>query len=284
MRALAEFIMRGRVQASAVALVGSIVPFLSPATVGLVCLRKGGVEASIVALWSAMPILISYYLGQTQPFLAVISVVSLLHVIAVATVLRVTRSWALSLMVLIALGAVLAGLARFSFHADFALMLLELENIFQTASQQLDEDLVSPSPSNIVAAMAWIVVLSGLVGLVLARWWQALLFNPGGFQEEFHNIRLDTKSTAVSVIIVCVGLSALAEYQLWLQLAIVPLLVSGLSTLHYAVKLKGFGSHWLVLVYIGLILGSLTAGLLAAVGAADSVLNLRARLSGNTTA
>ena len=144
--------------------------------------------------------------------------------------------------------------------------------------------MVSPSPSNIVAAMAWIVVLSGLVGLVLARWWQALLFNPGGFQEEFHNIRLDKKSTAVSVIIVCVGLSALAEYQLWLQLAIVPLLVSGLSTLHYAVKLKGFGSHWLVLVYIGLILGSLTAGLLAAVGAADSVLNLRARLSRNTTA
>lgn len=92
MRALAEFIMRGRLQASAVALVGSVVPFLSPATVGLVTLRKGGSEAFIVALWSAMPIVVSYHIGQTSPFLAVISVASLVHVIAVATVLKVTRA------------------------------------------------------------------------------------------------------------------------------------------------------------------------------------------------
>ena len=282
MRALAEFIMRGRLQASAVALVGSVVPFLSPATVGLVTLRKGGSEAFIVALWSAMPIVVSYHIGQTSPFLAVISVASLVHVIAVATVLKVTRAWTLSLLVLIALGVVLAGLARIVFQADFATLLSDLDEIFQAASKQLDESLDSPSASSILAAMGWIIALSSLVGLVLARWWQALLFNPGGFQEEFHNIRLDKKSAAVCVMLVCAGLSVLADYQLWLQLAIIPLLVGGLSVLHCAVKLKGFGSHWLVLVYVGLLLGPFTPGLLAAVGAADSVLNLRARLSGNS--
>jgi len=283
LRALAEFIMRGRLQASAVALVGSVIPFLSPATVGLVTLRKGGVEASIVALWSAMPIVVSYYTGQSNSFLAVVSIASLVHIIAVAAVLKVTRAWNLSLLVALALSIILAVGARIGFQSDFDALVSDLDEMFQTASQQLDETLVSPGHSNILGAMAWIIALSGLVGLALARWWQALLFNPGGFQEEFHNIRLDKKSAAICVITVSVGFSVLAQHQLWMQLAIVPLVVAGLSVLHYLVKRKGWAGYWLVLVYVGLVLGPFTPGL-AAVGAVDSVLNIRARLSHNTDA
>ena len=38
---LASFVMRGQLHAYVVAAVGNAVPFISPATVGLVSLRKG---------------------------------------------------------------------------------------------------------------------------------------------------------------------------------------------------------------------------------------------------
>jgi len=57
MRALAEFIMRGRVQAIGVAIVGILLPFFlwfGVAAVGLVVLRKGGSEAFVVLGWGLL--------------------------------------------------------------------------------------------------------------------------------------------------------------------------------------------------------------------------------------
>ena len=44
MRALAEFIMRGRVQACLVALVGVVVPLVGPAAIGLVTVTEGSFD------------------------------------------------------------------------------------------------------------------------------------------------------------------------------------------------------------------------------------------------
>lgn len=60
MRALAEFIMRGRPQACLVALVGVIVPLIGPASVGLVTLRKGSFEGALVALWATLPFFVLF--------------------------------------------------------------------------------------------------------------------------------------------------------------------------------------------------------------------------------
>lgn len=70
----------------------------------------------------------------------------------------------------------------------------------------------------------------------------------------------------------------LSDFQFWLQLASIPLIVCGLSLLHYTVKARKAGGHWLVLIYLGVFLGPVMSGLLVALGAIDSVLNLRARL------
>lgn len=48
MRALAEFIVRGRLQAALVALFGSLVPLVSPAAISLVTLNKGLSEGKSV--------------------------------------------------------------------------------------------------------------------------------------------------------------------------------------------------------------------------------------------
>ena len=278
MRALAEFIMRGRVQACLVALVGVVVPLVGPAAIGLVTLRKGNAEGVLVTLWASLPFVVSYFAGQSSPFVAVMSILALVNILLVANVLRVTASWGLTLVSNVGVAVVLATIAGLVFQNDLTVLMLDLTEIVTNASQQLEQDFVLPPPSGVLAWVAWMTAFSALVGLVVARWWQALLFNPGGFQHEFQGIRLEPKVALGCCILIILGFTVLSDFQFWLQLASIPLIVCGLSLLHFTVKARKAGGHWLVLIYLGVFLGPVMSGLLVALGAIDSVLNLRARL------
>ena len=278
MRTLAEFIMRGRAQACLVALLGVLVPLIGPAAVGLVTLRKGSFEGALVTLWASLPFVVSYFAGQSSPFIAVMSILALANTLIVANVLRGTASWSLALVsdVCVAVGfVVVAGVV---FQTDLGVMMSDLTELFVSVSEQLEKDYVMPDTSSVLAWVAWMTALSALVGVVVARWWQALLFNPGGFQQEFQGIRLESKVGLGCLLLVILGFTLLSEFQFWLQLASIPLIVCGLSLLHYTAKVKKAGGYWLVLMYLGLFLGPVMSGLLVALGAIDSVLNLRARL------
>jgi uncharacterized protein YybS (DUF2232 family) len=157
-------------------------------------------------------------------------------------------------------------------------MMTDLTELFVSVSEQLEKDYVMPDTSGVLAWVAWMTAFSALLGVVVARWWQALLFNPGGFQQEFQGIRLESKVGLGCLLLVILGFTLLSEFQFWLQLASIPLIVCGLSLLHYTAKVKKAGGYWLVLMYLGLFLGPVMSGLLVALGAIDSVLNLRARL------
>ena len=278
MRSLAEFIMRGRAQACLVALLGVLVPLIGPAAVGLVTLRKGSFEGALVTLWASLPFVVSYFAGQSSPFIAVMSILALANTLIVANVLRGTASWSLALVsdVCVAVGfVVVAGVV---FQTDLSVMMSDLTELFVSVSEQLEKDYVMPDTSGVLAWVAWMTAFSALLGVVVARWWQALLFNPGGFQQEFQGIRLESKVGLGCLLLVILGFTLLSEFQFWLQLASIPLIVCGLSLLHYTAKVKKAGGYWLVLMYLGLFLGPVMSGLLVALGAIDSVLNLRARL------
>lgn len=278
MRTLAEFIMRGRAQACLVALLGVLVPLIGPAAVGLVTLRKGSFEGALVTLWASLPFVVSYFAGQSSPFIAVMSILALANTLIVASVLRGTASWSLALVsdVCVAVGfVVVAGVV---FRIDLGVMMSDLTELFVSVSEQLEKDYVMPDTSGVLAWVAWMTAFSALLGVVVARWWQALLFNPGGFQQEFQGIRLESKVGLGCLLLVILGFTLLSEFQFWLQLASIPLIVCGLSLLHYTAKVKKAGGYWLVLMYLGLFLGPVMSGLLVALGAIDSVLNLRARL------
>jgi len=270
--------MRGRAQACLVALLGVLVPLIGPAAVGLVTLRKGSVEGALVALWASLPFVVSYFAGQSSPFVAVMSILALANTLIVANVLRGTASWSLALVsdVCVAVGfVVVAGVV---FQTDLGVMMSDLTELFVSVSEQLEKDYVMPDTSSVLAWVAWMTAFSALFGVVVARWWQALLFNPGGFQQEFQGIRLESKVGLGCLLLVILGFTLLSEFQFWLQLASIPLIVCGLSLLHYTAKVKKAGGYWLVLMYLGLFLGPVMSGLLVALGAIDSVLNLRARL------
>ena len=270
--------MRGRAQACLVALLGVLVPLIGPAAVGLVTLRKGSVEGALVALWASLPFVVSYFAGQSSPFVAVMSILALANTLIVANVLRGTASWSLALVsdVCVAVGLVIV--AGVVFRTDLGVMMSDLTELFVSVSEQLEKDYVMPDTSSVLAWVAWMTAFSALLGVVVARWWQALLFNPGGFQQEFQGIRLESKVGLGCLLLVILGFTLLSEFQFWLQLASIPLIVCGLSLLHYTAKVKKAGGYWLVLMYLGLFLGPVMSGLLVALGAIDSVLNLRARL------
>lgn len=270
--------MRGRAQACLVALLGVLVPLIGPAAVGLVTLRKGSVEGALVALWASLPFVVSYFAGQSSPFVAVMSILALANTLIVANVLRGTASWSLALVSDVCVAVGLVVVAGVVFRTDLGVMMSDLTELFVSVSEQLEKDYVMPDTSGVLAWVAWMTAFSALLGVVVARWWQALLFNPGGFQQEFQGIRLESKVGLGCLLLVILGFTLLSEFQFWLQLASIPLIVCGLSLLHYTAKVKKAGGYWLVLMYLGLFLGPVMSGLLVALGAIDSVLNLRARL------
>jgi len=267
-------------QACLVGVFGSLLPFVSVSTIGLVTLRKGAAEGFIVSLWVILPLLLSYMISASSPFMAVVSGVALINMALVANAHRVTADWNFSLGIATLSGVVLVCLAALLFQAEMNDFVNELEEMLATASEQSGQTMLVLTRNGFLAFVAWVVIFNTVIGLVLARWWQALLYNPGGFQEEFHMLRLSPKLSLVCLSIFIAGLALGGNYQLWLRLASIPLLIGGLAIVHYVVQHKSFSLWVLVGMYLGLFLfGPLLMVLLGALGAADSVMNFRTRLA-----
>ena len=282
MRALAEFIVRGRAQACAVGLLGNLFPFISPATIGLVTLRKGSVEGLLVALWAVLPLIVTIYISDSSPLLTAVSVASLFMMVVSANVLTWSVSWSWTMLSSVVVGGLIAGGLGFVLSDDVELLVAEIGEIIakMDAEPSSEREVLVPGRQFMLGLIAWVLALSSIVSLLLSRWWQALLFNPGGFQEEFHSLRLSNQLAVAVLIAVVAGFYLPTEYRPWAQLAAIPLLLSGVALIHHVVKTLQLGGQWLVLMYFGLIVFSPTTGaLLIGLAFSDSMLNLRSRLA-----
>lgn len=255
MRALAEFIMRGRAQAAMVALLGAFVPFVSPSTVALVSLRRGGLDGSFVIAWAMLPVIVMTAVSPETLPMAFYSLCVLVAVIGAALVLRSQSDWSVSVLGLVVLAAT-GGLVFGVTFPEFNAQLVEELNRVQSETQaQLQEqgseltDQVNITATLVAGLMAALVGFNALLALVIGRWWQALLYNPGGFREEFHQFRLSKTQS-----LVCFGVAAIcvtrANWLFWGLLAALPLFLVCAATVHNRVYAKGWGLPWLVLFYL----------------------------------
>ena len=112
--------------------------------------------------------------------------------------------------------------------------------------------------------------------MLLARYWQAALYNPGGFGQEFKRLRLP------AVIVFPLVFSMLLAPSLGIQAAIltpvcsVPLVFAGLAVVHGLVAKYRSGNFWLIGLYIGIVLFTqLTYPLLMVLAIVDSVFDFR---------
>lgn len=277
LRGLAEYSMSGRRQAVTVALLFGLLPMfnlLSGAVVALVTLRKGWQEGFLVLLWALLPAGLQLLLGDASP------VFMLCAALMTAQLLRTSSSWPKVLMLMTALGL----LTQLSLSVQPAYVAQVTQVIDQMMAegktlQLADAGQMSSATVEDVVAMllqfygSYHIVIFA-VCLILGRHWQALLYNPGGFRQEFHALRLDPRFAGLLLALLLAGELGLAPLNAWVPLFCMAPLLNGLALIHHVVAQRKSGMNWLILAYLAALL---MAPAIILLGFADSFANIRKR-------
>lgn len=284
MRGLASFAMNGRFRALLLALVTAsnlLFAWIAAAVVALVTLRKGGQEGLWLLLWASLPGLVLAQLTGDSSALALILGTALL-----AQVLRATVNMALTALLSAAVAA-LTGVLLLGFGEP---MLDEMSRMFARFSATLEEQARSDNGGALALQAPSRVQLAGMMGavngvlsflcLALARYWQAALYNPGGFGEEIRALRLPP------ALVWVLGIGALAiaaldlQWRSWGAALLLPLTIAGFALLHARARYRGQGNFWLGGIYGAWL--AFDAAKLALVGLVlvDALLDFRRRWVG----
>ncbi|MFJ4345815.1 hypothetical protein [Pseudomonas sp. NPDC089401] len=283
MRALASFIMRGRVQATLVVVISAVLPllfWLSAAAGSLVLLRRGFKDASTVIAGGLLAGLAVWFMGDPITFMVIAGALGL------AALLRAEHPWS-RVLVASAMFAVV-----FSLVLDMALAQTfdVLAKAFAEAMPQVDGqpvlsgELIRPV---LVASTAVTVQLFSVLALVLARYWQAALYNPGGFGREFRALKLPKQTTAVLVAVMVVAPFIGSQFIILASASSLVLVLAGIALMHGLVAQGRLAGFWLVGMYVTLpLIMQLIYPLLMVLAIVDSLIDFRGRKSppGNDSA
>ncbi|AGA34895.1 membrane protein, putative [Thioalkalivibrio nitratireducens DSM 14787] len=296
MRVLADFAMQGRWRAvgsvAALGALGVFVPpvaILSGAVVGLVALRLGIGQALFVAGFGSLFLgAVVFALTGGSPLVGVFAgLAQWLPVAAMGEVLRQSVSWRVTLSVAAVVAGALVLTARLvvpdlesAWVAVGVQMLAPFIEANGTQAEDLEGVLVQVAPF-LTGLLAGIFLLSMVLSLVIARYWQALLYNPGAFGTEFRALQLGPGPALAMVGLALAG--QLLATPLALELAFilaVLFFLQGLAVMHGLTHARSMNAFWLVGLYVLLVLALPQMFLLiTALGAVDGVTRLRERLA-----
>ena len=249
MRGLAEFVMRGRWQALAVALMGSVLVVAAPfsaAAVALVTMGRGARDGAWVVLWALLPALILGWVSGDYG-----TGWLLLAVCAAAAGLAQTVSLSLALVAVAPVSA-LGGLALLTFNSGFLDALLSLFDTWIEALQAGDNplEMVRPTLGQVAGLMAVGNALMASLCVLLGRYWQSELYKPGAFGEEFRALKLPSVWVVVLVVVTVVGAMSSGEWAAWSALAGIPVTVCGFALLHSIARDRKLGGGFLTVSYV----------------------------------
>lgn len=272
MRGLAEFVMTGRKQAIMAVLLLGLIPLvnlMNPVIVGLVMLRKGVNEAGVILAWAILPVGAWALAGDIVPLIMLIGISGL------ALLLRETESWEFTLLAAIAIGVAVEVYLRVR-PAMLDLMFQQLGPYLE--SNDLQGMQIEDFREVVTSFIGSVYMFLAVVLLMLSRWMQAALFNPGGFKQEFHQLRIKQK-----VALLLMALVALANFDVvipssWVLYLVLPLIFSGVALIHAVVAKKKLSSTWLVVFYV-VIMFPLVVQLLVLLALIDSWYDFRTRLT-----
>jgi hypothetical protein len=271
MRGLAEFVMTGRKQAIIAAGLLGLIPLinlLSPAVVGIVMLRKGLQEATFVFIWGALPLVVWAMLGDIVPLVLLFGITGL------TWLLRETESWEFTFLAAIAIGLAIEIYLRLQ-PAVLDVVFQQLQPYFQQNNLQgMEIEQIRETMTTIIGS---VYMFLSIVLTMLARWMQASLFNPGGFQSEIHQLRIKQK-----VALILLGFMLLCSFgilipQAWVLYFMIPLVFSGVGLLHGVVAKRKMSSMVLVVFYVLLTL-PVVIQVVVLLALIDSWYDFRARL------
>ncbi len=293
MIAIANFVMKGPKEAYLSAMAFSLLTvWFGPmglfvgAIIALVTLRVDIGDGLKLLFASALTHLaVSFALsGSYLPSLVAI-LEFMLPVWILAAVLRQTNSMGVTLQ----LAGLLAGAGLIASHlliGDLPSWWLGLFN--EVFKPVLDEAEVVYSVELIEQMAGVITMLLAMFAVVLwfgivlgGRWLQSVLFYPGQFQQDFHQLRLP-KNVAVVTAVVAIASLFLSEQSGGLLgdlfgLLSVVLMFQGLAVVHHAIWVKQYSKGWLVALYILLFVFPQTVLVLAIIGMTDAFSDFRNR-------
>ena len=280
MRFVAEYALKSRTNAIIATALGAAVPFLfwvAAAVVSVVTLRKGGKDGSQVMLWGVLPAIFWLAQGDLTPAFVIIGAYIM------ALVLRQSVSWSRTLLVGSVIGAIAASTVQWlppelmsELAAASREMILGSAELEGRTGGELDLFLVSLF-SGVISAVHVLMIIGCVM---LGRFWQASLFNPGGFRDEFHQLRLPVWAGLVLGTVIVFGTGVTSEAIKWIPSLTLPLIFACIALVHAVVAIKQLSSYWLTAFYFVLfIAGHSLYVLMIFVALLDSSLNFRQRLT-----
>ncbi len=296
MKGLASFVMRGLSQAvmvtTVMALLSLLLPLfgiLSAASVGLVTLRNGAKTAISVSLLATLAcgLFMAVSFGNPIPALGFL-LLQWAPMVLLGLFLRESRSLDISIQLILGFGFLVI-LGQYLLLDDPArfweTQLQPLIEQFITAGvldQAKSQELLTQLAGWMTGVLAAALCLQLAFSLLTARWWQALLYNPGGFRQEFHRLRLHKMIGVVGVPALAIllvqtqGLPDIFRHMAILLMVI--LFFGGLAVAHGILGKTGSGGIWLgVLYFLLFFLMPQVVMVLATVGLMDVWIDFRAR-------
>ena len=289
---LAQWLMRGQGQALAFVVVcfsaGCVfwpINILAVAGLGLLTLRLGAAHSATIGLLALLPAtVIGYQLGSSyMPALLGLST------IIVSETLRATRSWPLSLLALTISAFAASAVMLFLFEAALLEQVEFMQEILQQFQAQMAQQqgnaqvmkLLLDSLNTQFIAGIWgsMIVMMCFAGIALSRSWQAKLYNPGGFQQEFHALRLGRADTFLYMVSGLGFLAINTSMMTWAWISMFPVLISGIALFHWLAMHKKLKQHWYVIFYMLLILNDFIRLILVFIALLDVSINFRERLN-----
>lgn len=279
LRRFTDFILQSRLQALAAAFLLAFIPLISGISTliaALVTLRKGMFEGALIAIAATLPCWIQFF-TKAPPIATDLGTMALVSAMLVsvtnfliwlfASVLR-HGSWSFILELSIIIGMVGVGLIHIAYpdiqtiwatqlNAYLSKTLSAMSGVMQDNSaaslNEVKAQMIANAKGYVTGFFAVLVLVNTLLQLALARWWQAIIFNPNGLRAELHQIRLNY-IVGILFVVVCllsyVGSAAALDMT---PVFFALFAIGGLSLVHNLAGRTKMPWLWLVLIYAVLI-------------------------------
>jgi len=285
--------MQAMIVASTLALLSLMMPpvsVVSSASVALVTLRRGAFEGLYVVVCSSVAAgLLGFFLLGNYQFALLYGMVLWVPVWLISIILREGRHLSLAVEIAVLIG-VLGVVGFYLYDTESATMWKSILSQMVPANAPVEDiqrtvNVLSHYMTGVVAAGT---VFGLLFGLFLGRWWQSVLYNPGGFRQEFLSLNTHPRLAIGSIVVVAIALlsSGVISEIFWniTILLFVLYVFIGAAVLHTVFASMKMSRYLVPMFYLTLFLIPHAMLPVAIVGLSDAWLNLRNKISNQTNA
>ena len=293
MLSIARLAMKGPLAAALSATVYALLalafaPFLVISG-GIVCLSglRHGVGAGLkVALSAALISGGVVFLLAKGTTVTILLMSALVPLVGLAAVLGLSQHQGLSVCAATAMTFLYALSMRIGVADIEQFWLQRLSQLRDAVEAQGGQFLATGELSQVAAVMHASTILLVMVfftgALLLGRWWQASLYNPGGFGTEFRQLLIPrplvvaTAVISVAALIVLNAGESLGMLGDALILVMILFALQGLAIVHYHGKRRGLANAFFAFLYVFLIfLPHIVGAMLTFIGIIDNVVDFR---------